>query len=82
MLCTYHSIMIITSSFNPRSAHLPLVPSRGKFNAAIGQIYPHNPSGVCPNLRWVHTAPGYYGSTAIINSFTLTVRGSTVDVRF
>ena len=77
LLCIYHSIMIIASSFTPRSAHLPLVPSSGKFNAVIGQIYPHNTSGVCPNLWLVHTAPGYYGSTAIINIFTLTVRGST-----
>ena len=82
LLCIYHSIMIIASSFTPRSAHLPLVPSRGELNAAIGQIYPHNTSGVCPNLRLVHTAPGYYGSTAIINIFTPTVQGSTVDVRF
>ena len=77
LLCIYHSIMITASSFTPPFVHLPLVPSRGKFNAAIGQIYPHNTSGVCPNLRLVHTAPGYYGSTAIINIFTLTVRRST-----
>ena len=75
-----HAIFIITSSFTPRSAHSPLVPSRGKFNPAIGQIYPHttftplvmhtgyfvfqiyphDTSGVCPNLRLVHTAPGIH----------------------
>ena len=63
--------MFIKSSFTPRSAHLPMVPSRGKFNPAIGkidprvvhtryfvfQIYPQDTSGVCPNLRLVHTAP-------------------------
>ena len=35
------AILIITSLFTPRSAHLLLVPSRFKFNPAIGQIYPH-----------------------------------------
>ena len=32
--------VIIKSSFTPRFVHLPLVPSRGKFNPAIGKIYP------------------------------------------
>ena len=36
-----HAILIITSSFTPRSAYLPLVLSGGKFNHAISPIYPH-----------------------------------------
>ena len=32
--------VIVKSSFTPRFVHLPLVPSRGEFNPAIGKIYP------------------------------------------
>ena len=39
MFCITIKIMIAT--FTPVVADLPLLPSRGKFNPALGQIYPH-----------------------------------------
>ena len=39
MSCITTRIMIAT--FTPVVADLPLLPSRGKFNPALGQIYPH-----------------------------------------
>ena len=76
------TIRIMIATFTPVVADLPLLPSRGKFNPALGQIYPHatftpawcirgisffkiypsDTSGVCPNLRLVHTAPVYSDS--------------------
>ena len=34
------TIRIMIATFTPAVADLPLLPSRGKFNPALGQIYP------------------------------------------
>ena len=57
-----HAILIITSSFTPPSARLPLVPSRGKFTPHLVKFTPMRhlpPRGAYEVFRFSHLPPRY-----------------------